>query len=183
MRQVRIIGGVFGGRRLQTPPGNKTHPMSERARGALFNKLHQTVQNADVLDVFAGTGAIGLEAISRGAEHVTFIEKDRAAQQTLADNISRLGVEAQSKAACMSANTWMKSHEPSAMFDIIFADPPYQHTQLSTVWRLVDYLKVGGTMVLSLPGRGEVPSEVKRIVVVDNRSYGNAYLTFFRREE
>ena len=170
--RVRIIAGEFGGRFIQTPPGSTTHPMGERVRSAMFNSLGETVRGARVLDAFAGSGAIGLEALSRGAESVVFVERDRVAQRVIAENIGSLGVDEKS----IVIKTTI-----SEKFDIIFADPPYHNPQFSTVSRLMGLLKPGGCMILSHPGIGEVPIQ-NGIVVVDNRSYGEAHLTKFLRE-
>jgi len=177
---VRLISGRYGGRKLDAPDNRRTHPMSERIRNALFNSIGPIVQDADVLDAFAGTGVLGLEALSRGASHATFIDKDRVAQRVLAGNIASLGVEDQSKLIPTSVHNWLETAD-DATFDLIFADPPYHDPQFSTVEQLFGLLKPNGLMVLSHPGRGEVPIR-NGIVVVDNRSYGNAYLTFFRRD-
>ncbi len=179
--RVRIIAGEFGGRFITTPPGSTTHPMSERVRSSMFNSLDQALEGARVLDVFAGSGAIGLEALSRGAEHVTFVEKDRVAGRTLSENINLLGQGGRSTLVTTSASNWLNT-SGEISFDIIFADPPYHNPQLSTVKTLMGLLKVGGYMILSYPGRGEVPHQ-DGIVVVDNRSYGNAHLIYFRRDE
>lgn len=177
---VRIISGEFGGRKIEAPDGERTHPMGERIRNALFNKILDEVQGADVLDVFAGTGALGLEALSRGARSATFIERDRTAQKILASNITLLGVEDRATLIRTSASNWLETSEPR-QFDIIFADPPYHDTQFSTVSRLMGLLKPSALMVLSHPGRSESPTKAG-VVVVDNRSYGDAVLTFYRRE-
>lgn len=177
---VRIISGTYGGRKIEAPDNSRTHPMSERVRNALFNSIGSEIQGADVLDVFAGTGAIGLEALSRGARHVTFVERDRIAQKILTKNITTLNAEEHVSMIRTSLHNWLTSGNPP-MFNAIFADPPYHDTQFSTVPRLFDLLKPGGIMVLSHPGRGEVPTKTG-VVVVDNRSYGNAYLTFYRRD-
>ena len=143
MSSIRVIAGRFGGRLLDAPKENstRTKPMGERIRNAMFNSIGNEINGAQVLDAFAGTGAVGLEALSRGAAHVTFIERDKIAQKILSKN-----------------------------------------PQFSTVSKLFGLLKPGGLMVLSHPGRGEEPNLGNEIVVVDNRSYGNAYLTSFRRE-
>lgn len=178
---IRIISGEFGGRKIEAPDTGRTHPMSERIRNALFNSLGDEVRSSTVLDAFAGTGAVGLEALSRGAKHATFIERDRVAQKILAKNITTLSVEERVTVVRTTVSNWLDAGEDS-QFDIIFADPPYHDTQFSTVERLFGLLKPGGLMVLSHPGRGEVPTR-PGVVVVDNRSYGNAFLTFYRREE
>lgn len=177
---IRIIGGYYGGQQIEAPKNRRTHPMSERIRNALFNSLAGEMADAEVLDVFAGTGAIGLEALSRGAKSVTFVERDRTAQRYLTRNVAKIGVEEKTKIIRTTVASWLGTKEPQ-LFDIIFADPPYHDVQFSTVDRIFDLLKPGGIMVLSHPGRGEVPTKTG-VVVVDNRSYGNAYLTFYRRD-
>lgn len=178
---IRLISGEFGGRKIEAPDTDKTHPMSERARNALFNSISHNIEGAKVLDAFAGTGAIGLEALSRGAHDVTFIERDRTAQQVLARNITMLGVEERVSMIRTNVEHWLTTRDDN-LYDLIFADPPYGDTQFSTVSQLFGLLKPGALMVLSHPGGGEIPTKTG-VVVVDNRSYGNAYLTFYRRED
>jgi 16S rRNA (guanine966-N2)-methyltransferase len=177
---VRIIAGQFGGRKIDAPDRKSTHAMSERGRNAMFNSIGDEVQGARILDAFAGSGSIGIEALSRGATSAVFVEKDRIAANIIAKNLTMLDLEQRSKLIRTSVHNWIESMEPET-FDIIFADPPYHDTQFSTVSRLFELLKPGGRMVLSHPGIGEVPIR-SGIVVVDNRSYGNLYLTSFRRD-
>jgi 16S rRNA (guanine966-N2)-methyltransferase len=154
--------------------------MSERIRNALFNSIGAEIESADILDAFAGTGAVGLEALSRGAASAVFVERDRLAQKFLKENIETLGAEDTAKIVRATVRSWAQTVGPE-VYDIIFADPPYTDLQFSTVSELFGLLKPGGLMVLSHPGRGEVPAKTG-VVVVDNRSYGNAYLTFYRRD-
>lgn len=177
---VRIISGKYGGRKIQAPDNSLTHPMSERIRNALFNSIGSEVVDALVLDAFAGTGAVGFEALSRGAARVVFVEKDRIAQKILAENIQTLDVESTTYIMRTNLANWLSTHK-GGEFDIIFADPPYNDPQFSTVAGLFGLLKPGGLMVLSHPGRGEEPTGTG-VIVVDHRSYGNAFLTFYRRE-
>ena len=180
--RVRIIAGRYGGRFIQAPPGNTTHPMGERVRSAMFNSLGEIVEGARVLDAFAGSGAVGLEALSRGTASVTFVERDRVAQRVLTENIQSLGADEQSIVINTTVANWLESMSVTEEFDLIFADPPYHKPQFSTIPRLFGLLKPGGTMLLSHPGIGEVPIQ-NGIVVVDNRSYGEAHLTRFLREK
>ena len=175
---VRIISGIFGGRIIQSPNSETTHPMSERIRGSMFNIIGDEINDAVVLDAFAGTGCIGLEAISRGAKSVEFVERDRLAFKILDENIKSLGVSEKVISTQIGLSTWITKSQ-GKNYDIIFVDPPYNHMQLSTVLKLLGMLKQGGLMVLSYPGRGEVPA-VEGFVVVDNREYGNAALAFYR---
>jgi len=183
MTQIRVIAGKYGGRKIDAPDfsNSRTKPMGERIRNAMFNKVGHEIQGARVLDAFAGTGSVGLEALSRGAGHVTFVERDKVAQKIIAKNIALLGCENEAEVIRTSINNWVETAKPEN-YDIIFADPPYHDPQFSTVEKLLGLLKPKGLMVLSSPGRGEGPNLANTgIVVVDNRSYGNAQLTSFRR--
>lgn len=176
---IRLIAGTFGGRVIEGSGTNRTHPMGERIRGSLFNIIGTEIADAKVLDAFAGSGSLGLEALSRGAQHATFIERDRVAQNVITNNIKTLGVVNVTKLVKAPVASWLETTKEQ--FDIIFADPPYHDLQLSTVLRLTKVLKPNGLMVLSYTGRGEVPTGLG-VVVVDNRSYGDAVLAFYRKE-
>lgn len=178
---IRVIAGKYGGRTLDTPDGRRMHPMGERIRNALFNSIGDEIVGARVLDAFAGTGSLGIESLSRGAQHATLIEKDRICQKCIVNNITTLNIADDAKLIKTTVSNWLDTakHE---QYDVIFADPPYHDLQLSTVSRLFSLLKPNGLMVLSSTGRGEVPIQ-RDIVVVDSRSYGNAHLTYFRRKQ
>lgn len=176
---VRLISGKFGGRTIEGSGTNRTHPMGERIRSSMFNIISSELEGAVVLDAFAGSGSLGLEALSRGAKHATFIERDRVAQNVITNNIKTLGVAVDAKLVKAPVASWLNTTDQQ--FDIIFADPPYHDLQLSTVGKLQKLLKPNGLMVLSYTGKGEVPTELG-VVVVDNRSYGDAVLAFYRRE-
>lgn len=181
--QVRIIAGSLGGRSIDTPGRKSTHVMGDRVRSALFNILGSSVVDAEVLDAFAGSGAIGIETISRGARKVIFIEKDRSAAKTIVKNTTELAIESQTKVIQTTVANWLATtNEKPLEFDLIFADPPYADPQFSTSLKLVNLLKPGGLMILSLAGNMCVPT-VKGVVVVDNRKYGGANLVFLRRED
>lgn len=178
---IRIIAGQFGKRKITAPDSGVTHPMSERVRNALFNIVGDEVDDASVLDAFAGSGSIGFEALSRGARDVTFVENDQKAVEALRHNVRLLKCENAVTIIKQKVHTYAASATKGS-YDVIIADPPYDDMQLSTVDTLFDLLKVGGLMILSHPGRGEAPTKTG-VVVVDNRSYGTAGLTFYRRED
>ncbi len=178
---VRIIAGKFGSRTIKAPHGNATHPMSDRIKGSLFNSIGGVVEGAEVLDAFAGSGALGFEALSRGAKSVVFVDRDRSAIRTITENIELLRCGEVTKVTQSGVASWADMTD--LQFDIIFADPPYGDPQFSTVNHLFRLLKPNGLMVLSYPGRGEAPTGTNGVVVVDNRSYGTAALTFYRRSE
>ena len=181
---VRLISGKFGGRIIEGSGTERTHPMSERIRNAIFNKLTDQIEGARVLDAFAGSGALGLEALSRGAESVTFVERDHIAQKIITKNIETLKASQATKLIKAPVASWVETQptDTENQYDLIFADPPYHDPQLSTVFKLIRLLKPNGLMVLSYVSRSEVPSELG-VVVVDNRSYGNAAIAFYRRED
>ena len=177
---MRIIAGLYGKRLLVTPKSYVTHPMGERIRQAMFNSLHDKIIDAEVLDAFAGSGALGLEALSRGAKHITFVERDNEALRALEQNIKSLECSDKTRISKRGVSSFVDDEKQK--YDIIFVDPPYNKPQFSTVLRTMDLLKPGGFMILSYPGRGEAPPSKPGIVVVDNRVYGNAALAFYRRE-
>ena len=176
---VRIIAGRYGGRSIEGSGTERTHPMGERVRNAIFNKLADVLQDAEVLDAFAGSGALGFEALSRGAKSVTFVERDRIAQKIIDKNIQTLQASDATKLVKAPVASWLETTDQQ--FDLIFADPPYHDPQFSTVFKLIRLLKPNGLMVLSYVSRREVPTELG-VVVVDNRSYGNAAIAFYQRE-
>jgi len=178
--QLRIIAGKFGGRWIRADVGPGTHPQGDRIRSALFNMLESrgVLAGARVLDAFAGTGAIGLESLSRGAARVTFLERDRTAARIIDVNITTLNVQDRAKLIQTDVSSWTKT-SPDDKYDIIFADPPYQNPQFSTVSKLAKHLQPDGLLVLSYPGKGTVP-DLEGVVVVDKRIYGEAALALFR---
>ena len=123
---MRVVAGTVGGRRLAVPPGATTRPTSELVRGAIFNSLtaQGLVEGAIVADLFAGSGALGIEARSRGAARAVFVESDRAAARVISDNLAALGLEGVGSVRVADAVTWVES-SPGAPYDLILVDPPY----------------------------------------------------------
>ncbi|MDP9144799.1 MAG: 16S rRNA (guanine(966)-N(2))-methyltransferase RsmD [Actinomycetota bacterium] len=121
---MRIIAGLYGGRRLVAPKGTIARPTQDRVREAWFSILGQDVQGARVLDLFAGSGALGLEALSRGAASVTFVEKARTSLIALEQNIESLGVGGETEIVKGDAIRYFEGLADGA-FDLAFADPPY----------------------------------------------------------
>jgi 16S rRNA (guanine966-N2)-methyltransferase len=174
---VRIIAGKLGGRNFTSPSGHKTHPMSDKVRGALFNTLGD-ITGLTVLDAFAGSGAIAFEAISRGAADVVAIDNDRRAQQTIADNINVLGLDNQIKLIRAAVGSWLNTSTDA--FNIVIVDPPYDDIPKTALINLTERVQPGGLYVLSLPPNAEVrPSE--NFALLDEKKYGDAKLVFYRR--
>ncbi len=126
---MRIIAGQFRRRRLLTVPGLTTRPMTDRVKETLFERIEESVRNARVADVFAGTGTLGLESLSRGAQSVVFFEQDRVAADLLRQNVETLGVE--DRTVCWQTDAVRTSFRPQTHldvlpYDLIFFDPPYK---------------------------------------------------------
>lgn len=118
---IRVIGGEFRRRLLETPPGMGTRPMPDRLREALFNILAPRIEGTVVVDAYAGSGAVGIEALSRGASHAIFVEKNRLAARLIQKNLKTLGIE--NRAAVIQAS--VASQMDKLRCDILFVDPPY----------------------------------------------------------
>jgi 16S rRNA (guanine966-N2)-methyltransferase len=123
-RVLRIIGGRHRGRRLRFPEGVEIRPTPDRVRETLFNWLQPRIAGARVLDLFAGSGALGLEALSRGAAHVTFLEVDRRAASAI-EALSREWHEEAVTVECVDALEWLAHRRSGERFDVVFVDPPY----------------------------------------------------------
>ena len=188
---IRLISGIFKNHKITAPNSRQTHPMSERARNAIFNAIQQRIPNAEVLDAFAGTGALGLEAVSRGAKKVIFIEKSRSAQKILSENlkITEKNLNAgEAKLIRASVSSWLNSTESQfhlgeieemPSFDIIFADPPYYDPQFPTIKNLCKRLNTDGILILSQPKELE-NFESEELVLVNEKLYSGAKILFFK---
>ena len=129
---MRIGSGRFRGRKLQAPKGQETRPTGARLKKSLFDVLGAELENARVLDLFAGAGALGLEALSRGAAEVVFVEKGRRAAEAIQKNIDELGVDERTELWVWSVHSALTGlAEQDRSFDLVFADPPYRSQRTS----------------------------------------------------
>jgi 16S rRNA (guanine966-N2)-methyltransferase len=177
---MRVIAGSLGGRNFESPNSLKTHPMSDKIRGALFNVLGD-IEGLTFLDAFAGSGALSFEAVSRGADSVVAIDSDRPAQNIIAENSKALQVDDKIRLIRASVGAWMETN-PTLMFDIVLCDPPYDDLQPNLLQRLAQRVEEDGLLVLSWPGGMELP-ELENMQRLDFREYGDATLSFWRPEE
>jgi 16S rRNA (guanine966-N2)-methyltransferase len=154
--------------------------MSERIKGAVFNALGD-LHGLRVLDAFAGSGALGFEAVSRGASHVTAVESDATAYKTIVRNAKGLRLSEPSyKATWARMRSWQRRQSPGTLFDVILADPPYDDIQEQVVYKLHEMLTPDGLMVVSWPGKWPLP-RWPLLEVVQTKNYGDAQLIYFRR--
>ena len=175
---MRVIAGRLGGRLFDSPHTHRTHPMSDKARGALFNILGD-IGGMSVLDPFAGTGALSFEAVSRGASSALAIESDRPAQKVIEQNLHELGLDDEVKLVKASSNAWLTTNYDET-FDLVLCDPPHDDLQPNLLTRLAQRVEPGGLLVLSWPSSQEVP-DFNRFEKLEQRNYGDMQLAFYRR--
>lgn len=172
---MRIIGGRWRGRRIGAPPGDLVRPTGDRMREAWMSILGARIPNARVLDLFAGTGALGLESLSRGAASVEFVEREPRSLEVLKANVEQLGA-AGSVSIHRGDAIVFASSLPAGAYDLAFADPPYGTglaQQVAAQWIAVAFAGILGVE----HRRGEeMPGEP------DTRSYGTAAVSFYRRD-
>ena len=176
---MRIIAGLAKGRRLLTPRAG-TRPMMGRAREGLFSSLGERVSGARVLDLYAGSGSLGLEALSRGAASVVFVERGRAALAVLRVNVAAVGLGGEVVRAEVDAYL----SGAAGPYDLVFVDPPYAlplASVESTLARLPGLLAVGGNVVLHRRA-GEGLGRLPGLMVIDRRRYGDTEITRLVKE-
>lgn len=174
---MRIIAGNLGGRNFDSPENTRTHPMSDKIKGALFNSLGD-ITGLTVLDAFSGSGALSYESISRGAKSATIIEQDSNAQKTIKKNIVTLSLTEKINLISGPLINWLEQN-PKTKFDLILVDPPHDNLQLSLLQKLSGYLPNGGVLVLSWPTKESTP-EFESLKLVKEKKYGNAQLAFYK---
>ena len=177
---MRVIAGRYKGRRLNAPTWEGLRPTSDKLRETLFNILAPRIEGARVVDAFAGTGAVGIEALSRGAAHVTFVERDRRAAALISANISACQATADYTIETGDVAAILRTH--AAAFDVIWLDPPYDHDSHDALAAAAGALAPGGLVVLERASRREPPVPASLARIRDVKS-GDSTLTFFRRAD
>jgi 16S rRNA (guanine966-N2)-methyltransferase len=183
---MRITAGEHRGRRLHSPKGARTRPTSDLLRQAIFNVLGTEIRGARVLDLFAGTGALGLEALSRGAATATFVERDRSALESLRANVTELALI--SRARVVAGDVILNLEQMAASgerFECVLLDPPYVGDQGA---RVVETLAPGlifcdnGLLVVQAFHKSEFPERIGVLSRFWQRRYGESRLTVYRKE-
>ena len=170
---VRIIGGVWRGRRVAFANIPGLRPTPDRVRETLFNWLQHVIAGARCLDLFAGSGALGLEALSRGAKEVVFVEQAVAASRTLQEQLVRLGGGSKGRVVEMGAARYLRS--PAQAFDIVFLDPPFGRGALAEYVPMLDageWLKPGAMVYLENEKSEGVPGLPARWELLKSKSAG-----------
>lgn len=180
---MRIIAGEARGVRLAAPEGRDVRPTLDRVREAFFSIVGPGLAGARFLDLYAGTGANGLEALSRGAAHAAFVESDPASRKLITENIARtkLGDRARIHAVSLPDGLSRLIHE--SPFHFIYADPPHRFTDYAALFDAIDasgLLAAGGVVVLEHATRTDAPVEIGAFTRVRQAKYGATTLSFFR---
>ncbi|MFC7547603.1 16S rRNA (guanine(966)-N(2))-methyltransferase RsmD [Plantactinospora sp. GCM10030261] len=185
---TRIVAGTLGGRRIAAPPGDRTRPTADRVREALFSALSATVDldGARFADLYAGSGAVGLEALSRGAAHVLLVESDPRAARVIRDNIATLRAGGGATLATGAVAQVLATSPLGGPYDVVFADPPYALPDAelaATLTALVayDWLAPDAVVVVERSTRGGPPTWVHGITGERSRRYGETTLWYGRR--
>jgi 16S rRNA (guanine(966)-N(2))-methyltransferase RsmD len=179
---MRVIAGTYKSRVLKPPTWEGLRPTSDRLRETLFNVLAPRIAGARVLDLFAGTGAIGIEAISRGAAHVTFVDQDRRAEALIAENLGRCGISggyAIIRASASRAAERLR-HSPSFVpFDIILLDPPYDYPAAQALTGVDALVAPEGVVVFEHARRVAPPETAGQLALTRTLSSGDSGLAFY----
>jgi 16S rRNA (guanine966-N2)-methyltransferase len=175
---MRIVAGAARGRRLTAPRGDEVRPTADRVKEALFSSLQPVVPGASVLDLYAGAGGLGLEALSRGAARVTFVERGNAALQALRRNVEVVGLAGATVVAGDAARA-LREGLVGGPFDLVLADPPYRlpKAELAALLAaLVEHLAPGATVVVERAARDGVPPWPAELSPGEPRRYGDTAL-------
>ncbi len=184
--QIRIIAGILGGRRLKTPIKFKAKPMGERVRSAIFNSLAGIIEGSSFLDAFGGSGACGLEALSRGANQVTIVEKDRGVFQMLTKNVEDLNLASNARLSLINGPIFsVLQNMEGQLFELILCDPPYDLVEGAGVSALQEslnlvarHLEKNGTLILSWPERVELPT-LSGLKLKNQKKYAGAKIGWY----
>jgi 16S rRNA (guanine966-N2)-methyltransferase len=181
---VRVIAGIAKGRRLAAPPAG-VRPVSDRAREGIYSSLGPRVLGAAVLDLYAGTGAMGIEALSRGAERATFVDRSGASGRTVADNLGRAGLADRARFLRRDARAFLDGDDNFGPYDLVVVDPPYEADvgELGVVLGALAHRALpeeGWTVVLTRGSKSSTPVIPINWLAARRLDYGDSLVTLFR---
>jgi 16S rRNA (guanine(966)-N(2))-methyltransferase RsmD len=182
---MRVIAGRAKGRRLRSVPGEVTRPITDRVKEALFDILREEVAGCRFLDLFGGTGGVGIEALSQGAAHCTFVERDRRALRTIRENLEETGLASDAEVVRGDAFAFLRRPDLGP-FDIIYVAPPQYRGMWRKALEQIDarpaLLTPGGLVIVQVHPREAEDVLLQHLVLDDERRYGSTLLRFYRRE-
>lgn len=175
---MRVIAGKVKGHRLKSPKGLSTRPMLEKVREALFSILQNRVPGSNVLDLYAGTGAVGIEALSRGAKWVDFVDINPEAVKVIKDNLFHTKFEKSASVFCQDVANylgWIKRE-----YDLIFFTPPYRKVDIKVIKKVAKVLEKEGLLIVQYPKDSILPEEIGNFISEDKRVYGRTAISFYK---
>lgn len=183
---MKVSGGIAKGRKLKVPKAC-LRPTSEKVKEALFNILREKVKGSVFVDLYSGTGGIGLDALSRGAKRVVFVETNPSSVKILKDNISSLGFDDRAEVLSSDAGEFLhKTIMKGERFDILFLDPPYHTGEMERIFKVLskgDILREGGILVAEHFKKKKLPEEAGNLKLLKSYFYGDTVLTLFKKDE
>jgi 16S rRNA (guanine(966)-N(2))-methyltransferase RsmD len=181
---MRVIAGTAKGRQLKRVPGAGTRPIMDRVKEALFSILGENIREASFLDLYAGTGSVGIEALSRGAAHAVFVETARPALRTIQENLEITQLKDYAQIVRQDVRDYLRQDAAQAFEYIYIAPPQYQNLWLDTLLLLdgnPDHLAPDGIAVVQIDPQEKQAVTLNTLVAFDERRYGNTLLWFFER--
>ncbi|NLI91390.1 MAG: 16S rRNA (guanine(966)-N(2))-methyltransferase RsmD [Peptococcaceae bacterium] len=181
---MRVIAGNWKGRRLKSVKGMQTRPTANKVKGAIFNILSDKVINARVLDLFAGTGSLAIEALSRGAAKAVLVEKNSSAWETIHENLHLLGAD--EKFALLRMDAFSFLNHNTEEFDLIFLDPPYHQGMINKVLSYLNrrpILHPKGVIIIETASDEEIGQDLFPYEIMIEREYGDTKLWFLQETE
>lgn len=179
---LRVIAGVAKGRRLKLVPGDGTRPIMDRVKEALFNIIRDRIPDSSFLDLFAGTGSVGIEALSRGAASARFVENARLAAKTIEENLAITGLASLAEIVRQDVFDYLKQADPPA-FEIVYIAPPQYKTLWLDALTLLDehpeHIAPDGIVVVQIDPTEKQEVTLQHLAPYDERRYGNTLLWFF----
>lgn len=181
---MRVVSGTQKGRSLKAVPGNTTRPTTDKVKESLFNMIGPYFEGGMALDLFAGSGGLGIEAISRGIDKVIFVDRDRMAIQTIHDNLSSCGFTEQSEVYRNDAERALKAIiKRDLIFDYIFLDPPYKKQQLTKLLEMMDrdqLLTEDGLIICEHSSDIQLPEQIGRYIQFKHENYGIISISIYK---
>jgi 16S rRNA (guanine966-N2)-methyltransferase len=180
---LRVIAGTAKGQKLKTVKGDTTRPTSDRVKESLFNIIAGIIPDSHVLDLYAGTGNLGIEALSRGAKSAVFIDKSRECYHIIMENLLHTKLSDKAKILTGEVANTIKSHSNDlGKFDIIFLDPPYNKNLIEETLNFIvnsDIIKDDGLIIAESDIDDSIPEEIGKLKLKRNQKYGDTVLSFF----
>ncbi len=184
MSRLRIISGLARGRKLNMVPGNTSRPITDRVKEALFNIIGEDIPGCNFLDLFGGTGSVGIEALSRGASFVRFVDSNKSAIKTIENNLELTSLDGKAEVLQLDAFD-MLARAPDRIFDYVFIAPP----QYKSLWekaigsldKIPEWVSDDGWVIVQIDPKENEDLALKNFSEFDNRKYGNTLILFYER--